>query len=131
MTTHANAQLIERLFMALDRHDATAMAACYRDDAVLFHDIAFDIDDKPRLVGMWRMVCEGESDIRVTIKNITADDQSGEAHIVDRYVFGRNSRRRSGRLINHSSCRSASQRRLESSGLSCVMLIAARLRPIE
>ena len=93
MAMHPNALLIERLFTALDRHDAAAMASCYRDDAVTFHDIAFHIVEKSRLYGMWRMICEGESGIHVTIKSITADDREGEARIVDEYRFGRNTSR--------------------------------------
>ena len=81
--THRNALLIEQLFAALDRHDPDAMAACYSDDKVRFHDIAFHIQDKARLHGMWRMICEGESGIRVTVKGIAANDQDGEARIVD------------------------------------------------
>jgi ketosteroid isomerase-like protein len=94
MTTHPNALLIERLYTALDRHDAATMADCYHANPVTFHDIAFQIDDKARLYGMWRMICEGESGIRVTIKNITADDRYGEARIVDTYQFGRDSAKR-------------------------------------
>ena len=91
MTTHPNALLIERLYTALDRHDAAAMASCYHPNLVRFRDIAFEIEDRTRLHGMWRMICEGESGIRVTIKSITADDREGEARIVDTYQFGRDS----------------------------------------
>jgi hypothetical protein len=91
MPTHPNAQVIERLYQALDRHDAATMASCYHANPLTFHDIAFHIKDKARLSGMWRMICEGESGIRVTIRSITADDRYGEARIVDTYQFGRNS----------------------------------------
>lgn len=90
MRVHPNALLIERLYAALQRHDAEAMAGCYRDDRVRFHDIAFEIRDKARLYGMWRMICEGESGIRVSVEHIRADDRIGEARIVDCYDFGRN-----------------------------------------
>jgi ketosteroid isomerase-like protein len=88
---HPNAALIERLFTALDRHDAAAMASCY-SDGVIFRDIAFHIAGKPRLYGMWRMICEGESGLRVTIRTIEADDRSGQARIVDVYQFGRDTK---------------------------------------
>jgi ketosteroid isomerase-like protein len=90
---HPNALLIERLFTALDRHDAAAMAACYRTAPVAFHDIAFHIVEKARLYGMWRMICEGESGIHVIIKSIDAGDHEGEARIVDEYRFGRDMKR--------------------------------------
>src|SRR5262245_39319932 len=91
MRVHPNAQLIERLYTALHRHEADAMAACYSDDTVRFHDIAFEIRKKSRLYGMWRMICEGESGIKVKIEHIRADDRVGEARIVDCYDFGKNS----------------------------------------
>jgi ketosteroid isomerase-like protein len=91
--THPNASLIQRLFAALDRHDPDQMAACYRDDTVIFHDIAFHIEDKARLYAMWRMICEGESGIQVTVKSIDANDRDGEARVVDAYRFGRDTRR--------------------------------------
>jgi hypothetical protein len=91
---NANAQLIERLYSALQRHDAAAMAACYCDGKLLFHDIAFHIEnDKPRLYGMWRMICEGESGLEVDIKHVEADDRTGEAHIIDTYWFGKDTKR--------------------------------------
>ena len=100
MATHPNAMLIARLFAALDEHDAEAMATCYRTDKVTFHDIAFDIHEKPRLYGMWRMICEGESGIRVSVKSIEADDLRGEARIVDRYQFGKDTKKgKAGRPI--------------------------------
>jgi hypothetical protein len=89
--SHPNAQLIEQLFSALNRHDAAAMAKCYRDDGVVFEDIAFHIEDKSRLDAMWRMICDGESGIKVEIKSVMADDRYGEAAIVDTYQFGKNS----------------------------------------
>jgi ketosteroid isomerase-like protein len=92
MTLHPNALLIERLYAALHRHDAAAMAECYCDDGVVFHDIAFHIERKPRLDGMWRMICEGESGIEVTVEHVAADDHTGEAHIIDRYWFGKDSK---------------------------------------
>jgi len=100
MASHSNALLIERLFVAIDRHDGAAVAACYRDDSVVFHDIAFHIESKPRLADMWRMVCEGESGLKVSIKSIVADDHSGEARIVDTYCFGKDTAKgRKGRPV--------------------------------
>jgi hypothetical protein len=90
---HPNALLLERLFAALHHHDAGAMAACYADDALKFHDIAFHIESKPRLYGMWRMVCEGESDIHVKVNSIEADGHGGEARIIDTYRFGREAKK--------------------------------------
>jgi len=90
---HQNVLLIDRLFVALNRHDSETIASCYRDDNVVFHDIAFHITDKSRLYGMWRMICQGESGIKVTIKSMDANDGEGEAHIIDEYRFARDAER--------------------------------------
>lgn len=89
---HPNVLVIERLFAALDRHDADAMAACYCKDSVKFCDIAFEIDEHSRLHGMWRMICEGESGITVKVNRVVADDRQGEAQIVDTYWFGKDTK---------------------------------------
>ena len=86
--SHPNALLIERLFAALHRHDHDVMAECYDGDAT-FHDIAFHLRTKRRIHDMWRMICEGESNITVNVEDIDANEQEGTATIVDSYEFGR------------------------------------------
>jgi|SRR5262245_9775016 len=90
---HPNAILVERLFTALHRHDAAAMAECYHQDHPHFHDIAFDWKTKPEICDMWRMICGGDSDIKVDIKQVEADDRRGIARITDTYYFGRDRKR--------------------------------------
>jgi ketosteroid isomerase-like protein len=90
---HPNAALIERLFAALNAHDASAMAACYHRDNPTFHDIAFDLKTAREIHDMWRMICEGDSEVAVTVEQVEADDQRGVARIVDRYFFGRNKKK--------------------------------------
>jgi len=87
MMPHPNAVLIERLFDALNRHDHQAMAQCYHDEA-RFDDIAFHLHRKPRIHDMWRMICEGDSGIKVDVTSISADDRTGEARIIDKYRLG-------------------------------------------
>jgi hypothetical protein len=84
---HPNAVLIERLFDALNRHDHEAMATCYHDKAT-FDDIAFHLHTKQRIHDMWRMICDGDSGIRVDVTSISADDRTGEAKIIDKYRLG-------------------------------------------
>jgi hypothetical protein len=67
------------------------MADCYNDDA-MFHDIAFHLRRKKSIHDMWRMICKGESDIRVLVEAIDANDREGTATIVDLYDFGRRGR---------------------------------------
>ena len=45
MHMHPNADVLNRLFAALNRHDHTAMADCY-DEHATFTDIAFEIDGR-------------------------------------------------------------------------------------
>ena len=82
---HPNAELLQRLFSALDRHDHRAMAACYHPEAT-FRDIAFDLRGRRRIHSMWHMICEG--DIRAKFKVVHADEEEGRVRIVDTYTFG-------------------------------------------
>ena len=82
---HPNAELLQRLFSALDRHDHWAMAACYHPEAT-FRDIAFDLRGRRQIHSMWHMICEG--DIRVKFKVAHADDHEGRLRLVDTYTFG-------------------------------------------
>jgi hypothetical protein len=82
---HPNGQLLQRLFTALDDHDHSTMADCYAP-AASFHDIAFDLDGKAQIHGMWRMICES-SDLRATFEVVHANDREGRVALVDHYTF--------------------------------------------
>jgi hypothetical protein len=82
---HPNGLLLRRLFTALDDHDHRTMADCY-DAAASFRDIAFDLDGKPKIQGMWQMICDG-TDIRATFEVVHADDREGRVALVDHYTF--------------------------------------------
>jgi ketosteroid isomerase-like protein len=84
---HPNGILLERLYSALDRHDHPAMGACYHPTKeVVFHDIAFDLTDRKRILAMWHMIC-ADTDIKATFDIIQADDRDGRASLVDEYTF--------------------------------------------
>lgn len=86
---HANAALMNKLFTALGRRDHAAMASCYGDDAH-FRDIAFSLRGKKRIHDMWRMICDGDSEIVVRdFEVIEADDHRGRARVVEHYTFHR------------------------------------------
>ncbi len=87
--SHANARTIERLYAALRARDGDAMAACYAERAK-FRDIAFQLDGREAIRGMWRMVCSKQVDS--TISEIKANADTGSAHWVACYRFGRHSR---------------------------------------
>jgi hypothetical protein len=84
LTMHANGVLLTNLFTALGRHDAAAMAACYREEAS-FTDIAFRLSGRRRIHAMWRMICE--TDIRAEFEIVHADDRAGRVRLVDDYTF--------------------------------------------
>lgn len=76
---HPNAALIARLYAALARRDAAAMAACYAPDAT-FSDPVFPSLDAAGVAAMWRMLCARGKDLRVVASGIEANDAAGRAH---------------------------------------------------
>jgi ketosteroid isomerase-like protein len=83
---HPNAQLIERLYGALDAADGDAMAALYASDAT-FRDPAFGDLDGDGVRAMWRMLCSQAKDLDVTVSDVRADDAGGSANWVATYTF--------------------------------------------
>ena len=81
---HPNAEILTRLFTALDRHDHDAMAACYAENAK-FSDIAFKLQGRERIHAMWHMICEG--DIKTTFKIDEVDDRTAYVTVMDDYTF--------------------------------------------
>ncbi|HEX6388186.1 MAG TPA: nuclear transport factor 2 family protein [Solirubrobacteraceae bacterium] len=77
-----SAELIERLYGAMNAHDGEGMAACYADDAV-FEDPAFGELRDGRVKDMWRMLCARAEDLTVDLRE--HDDAS--AHWVATYTF--------------------------------------------
>jgi ketosteroid isomerase-like protein len=87
---HPNAQILNRLFSALDRGDAKTMGACYAEDAS-FEDIAFTLDGRREIQAMWEMVAAVKP--LATYKVLRADDSSGEADLLDSYTYRDTGRR--------------------------------------
>src|SRR3954471_4993385 len=83
---HPNAELIERLYAALDAKDGETMASLYAPDAV-FRDPAFGELRGAEAGDMWRMLCSEAGDLSVTASEVTADDSSGSARWVAHYTF--------------------------------------------
>ena len=87
---HRHAELLHKLFSALERRDARAIADCYHAHAT-FRDIAFDLQGKKEIHDMWRMICSG--DIRASFTIVHADDGGGHVKVVDEYTFTDTGRR--------------------------------------
>ena len=82
----ANRAVITEFYQAFQRLDAEAMSACYSED-VLFSDPAFG-ELRGRDAGdMWRMLTTRAKDFSLTFDSVQADERSGSAHWVARYLF--------------------------------------------
>jgi ketosteroid isomerase-like protein len=86
-----NAELIRRLYDALDRHDGDAMASLY-DPRGRFHDPAFGELTGAEAGDMWRMLTGRAEDLRVELADHSAEGDSGNAHWIARYTFTRTGR---------------------------------------
>jgi hypothetical protein len=87
----SNADLIERLYDGLDRHDGDAMAVCYAPHAH-FHDPAFGDLHGPEVGGMWRMLTSRAEDLSVELVEHEADEHKGTAHWIAAYTFAQTGR---------------------------------------
>ena len=62
------------------------MASCYVPEAE-FSDPVFQGLRGPEVAGMWRMLCERGSDLRIELGAVTEDGQTGTAHWEAWYTF--------------------------------------------
>lgn len=85
---HPNADLIERLYAAIQRADPKAIAACYAEDAY-FEDIAFRLRGRARILEMWELVCHAEPTVTFDPGLIAADDRKGRGCWRAKYRYGR------------------------------------------
>jgi uncharacterized protein len=86
-----NAELIQQLYEAMDRHDGEAMARLYEPNG-RFHDPAFGELTGTEAQDMWRMLTGRAEDLSVELIEHTADGDSGTARWMARYTFTRTGR---------------------------------------
>jgi ketosteroid isomerase-like protein len=89
--SHPNAELIERFYEAFQRRDAEAMGACYADD-VVFSDPAFGELRGEEARDMWRMLVQRAQDFSLTYDVVDANERTGSAQWVARYLFSQSGR---------------------------------------
>ncbi|WP_116827652.1 nuclear transport factor 2 family protein [Pseudomonas syringae] len=89
--SQANSALITRFYEAFAQLDAEAMSACYTDD-VLFSDPAFGELRGTQVGDMWRMLTSRAKNFSVVFDQVRADDQTGSAHWVAKYLFSQTGR---------------------------------------
>lgn len=107
----AHAALIRRFYGALAARDAATMASCYTDDAT-FSDPVFPVLDAAAVRAMWAMLCARGKDLKVALRDVVADAESGAAHWTACYTFAATRRYvvneidatyafRDGRIVRH------------------------------
>lgn len=89
--TETNTALIERFYSAFARRDHATMAGCYGPDA-RFSDPVFTDLRGPEIGGMWRMLCERGTDLRLTWHGIEAGQASGSVRWEAWYTFSASGR---------------------------------------
>jgi ketosteroid isomerase-like protein len=82
----SDADVIARLYDALDRHDGEAMASLYAPDA-RFRDPAFGELSGEEAGDMWRMLTSRATDLSVELPEHEAGGGSGSAHWIATYTF--------------------------------------------
>jgi ketosteroid isomerase-like protein len=108
---NTNSELIGRFYEAFQKQDAEAMGACYADD-VVFSDPVFGELRGEQARDMWRMLVARAQDFSLTFDAVTADERTGRAHWVARYLFSQTGRKvenriqaqfvfRDGRIVEH------------------------------
>ena len=81
-----NAELIRKLYEALNRHDGEAMAQLY-DPNGRFHDPAFGELTGAEAGDMWRMLTGRSEDLKVELAEHEANGDAGTAHWIATYTF--------------------------------------------
>jgi ketosteroid isomerase-like protein len=108
---HPHEQLLHRFYSCFQRRDARGMNECYHAE-VEFSDPVFPALHGQRALGMWRMLCERGTDLRLEFRDVAADDLAGRAHWEADYTFTLTGRAvhnvidaefefRNGRIVRH------------------------------
>jgi hypothetical protein len=88
---HPHAALIEKFYSSFAQRDADQMVSCYHASCS-FRDPAFG-DLRDAEVGMmWRMLLARSTDLKVSYRDVQADEASGTAHWEATYSFSQTRR---------------------------------------
>ena len=108
-----NEALIHQFYNAFAQLNADAMVACY-DDSITFEDPAFGVLHGNDAKNMWRMLTASDkAQLKVTFDCVTANDSTGSANWIARYLFGTTGRKvtnrvsaqfefKNGKIIKHT-----------------------------
>lgn len=86
-----NAATIERFYDAFARCDGAAMEACYAPD-VSFSDPVFPDLNGPEAGGMWRMLTDQATDLKIELAEHGSEGDAGHARWIANYTFSRTGR---------------------------------------
>ena len=107
-----NKPTIEQFYTAFQNKDAEAMVAFYHDD-IEFTDPGFGLLKGERAKGMWRMLCQNATDLKIEFSEIEASGNRGKAHWEAYYTFSKTGRKvhniidadfefKDGKIIKHT-----------------------------
>jgi hypothetical protein len=88
----ATEALINSFYEAFGRLDHETMAASYAPGAT-FEDPAFGRLEGGEIGAMWRMLCEGATDLEISHRDVASDGRTGSAHWDADYTFSRTGRK--------------------------------------
>lgn len=89
---HPNEAIVTRFYEAFAKRDAAAMAACTHPDYEFTDEVFVGLrGDEAR--GMWRMLCERGTDLRIEFRDVRANDATGSAHWDAHYTFSATGRK--------------------------------------
>lgn len=108
-----NKSIIEKFYSSFAKADAEGMVSCYHDD-IQFEDPAFGVLHGEDAKKMWRMLIKSsKGQIDITYSDVQADEHTGSAHWVAKYVFSKTGRNvvnrisaqfefKDGKIIKHT-----------------------------
>lgn len=83
---HPNVARLQEFYAAFNRKEGAAMGTLYAPEAT-FSDPAFPGLVGKEVPGMWASLCEGATDLRVELIDVSADDTAGAARWEAWYTF--------------------------------------------
>jgi ketosteroid isomerase-like protein len=106
-----NEQLIQNFYKAFQNKDIAGMKACYHPE-ITFNDEAFKNLKGKQASAMWDMLIQGGKDMRITFRDVKANDSSGSAVWEAFYTLSLTGRKvhniisakfefKDGKIINH------------------------------
>lgn len=88
---HRNEQLIEKFYSSFQGLDAAGMTSCYHPE-IVFSDPVFGRLSGAEVSTMWKMLCSRARDLKISFRDVRADDTTGTALWEAQYKFSKTGR---------------------------------------